>query len=292
MSVYLGNQGHIELQRVQSNRWIRTELAPSDVNVGRKRFSVGFTIGAFITGDLVTIATVDGTRLSLVSGHIYPDWTGYVHVDEIGGIRLYSNFSDALSGSLEPAISLIQPTETQSIKIQTQSDRFRCLAQVTSFDMTTSRELVQTTSLCQEFQNQYEAGLISGQGRMSCFWEHQYKQCDSMVADCSPEELEFSVYLARLVIRLQQGAKFRGNFYIYKDEVNSKSVWYACDCIVSSVQVSVEPTQLITTEVDFVTTGPILLRQSSDANYLLQEDTNLILLESNQDGALLQEFSD
>ena len=292
MSVYLGHQGQIELQRVTSERWLYSELAPSDVNVSRKRFSVEFAAGALVTGDLVTIATVDGTTLELVDSHVFPDWSGYIHVDEIGGIRLYQSFADALGNRTVDALQLVQPTTTKQIKIQTQSDRFRCLAQVTSFDMTTSRELVSTTSLCQEFQNQYEAGLISGQGRMSCFWQHLYKQCDDMVSGLGTESLEFSVYLARLVLRLQQGAKFRGRFYIYRDDSTKDSVWYECDCIVSSVQVAVEPTQLITTEIDFVTTGPIQLRQQSEVNYILQEDAGKILLESNQDGALVQEFLD
>ena len=292
MSVYLGHQGQIELQRVSSDRWLYSELAPSDVNVSRKRFSVEFATGALVTGDLVTIATVDGTTLELVDSHVFPDWSGFIHVDEIGGIRLYQSFADALGNITSNALQLVQPTTTKQIKIQTQSDRFRCLAQVTSFDMTTSRELVSTTSLCQEFQNQYEAGLISGQGRMSCFWQHLYKQCDDMVSGLGAESLEFSVYLARLVLRLQQGAKFRGRFYIYRDDSTSDSVWYECDCVVSSVQVAVEPTQLITTEIDFVTTGPIQLRQQSEVNYILQEDASKILLESNQDGALVQEFLD
>ena len=290
MSVYLGNEGQVELERVGTGRWLHSELAPSDVNVPRKRFSVLFALGALITGDLITIATEDGSTLELVDGHVFPDWTGYVHVDEIGGLRLFGSFSDALKNSISDAFALIEPSTTKKIKIQTLTDKFRCLAKVQSFDMTTSRELVQTTSLCQEFQNQFEAGLISGQGRMSCFWEHRYATCDGSGAP--GEELEFSVYLARLVLRLQQGAKFGGKFYIYKNEEEGTSVWYACDCVVSSVQVSVEPTQLITTEIDFVTTGPILLRQDSETNYLLQEDTDLILLEANQDGALLQEFGD
>ncbi len=290
MSVYLGNEGQIELERVGTGRWLYSELAPSDVNVPRKRFSVLFALGALITGDLITIATEDGSTLELVAGHVFPDWTGYVHVDEIGGLRLFGSFSDALANKLDSALALIEPSTTKKIKIQTLTDKFRCLAKVQSFDMTTSRELVQTTSLCQEFQNQYEAGLISGQGRMSCFWEHRYATCDDNGAP--GEDLEFSVYLARLVLRLQQGAKFGGKFYIYKNDQENTSVWYACNCIVSSVQVSVEPTQLITTEIDFVTTGPVLLRQDSQTNYLLQEDDDLILLEANQDGALLQEFGD
>jgi hypothetical protein len=283
MSVYLGNEGEVELQRVETGRGLRSELAPSDVNVGRKRFSVDFALGALITGDLITIAVDNGATLELVSGHSYPDWTGYVHVDEVGGIRLYSTFAFALAGGIPNALALVAPSVTRAIKITTRTDLFKCVAQVKSFDMTTSRDLVQTTSLSQEFQSQYEAGLISGQGRMSCFWEHQTG---------TSETLEFSVYLARLVLRLQQGARFRGKFYIYKNEQNESSVWYECDCIVSSVQVSVEPTEAITTEVDFVTTGLITLRQDSSLSYILQEDTNKILLESNQSGALLQEESE
>lgn len=280
MSVYLGNEGEVELQRVETGRGLRSELSPSDVNVARKRFSVDFALGALITGDLITIATDDGSTLELVSGHSYPDWTGYVHIDEVGGIRLYSTFAFALAGGIPNSLALVAPSTTKQITIKTRSDIFKCVAQVKSFDMTTSRELVQTTSLSQEFQSQYEAGLISGQGRMSCFWEHQTG---------TSETLEFSVYLARLVLRLQQGARFRGKFYIYKNEQNNSSVWYECDCIVSSVQVSVEPGEAITTEVDFVTTGLITLREDSSLSYILQEDSNKILLEGNQSGALLQE---
>ena len=283
MSVYLGSEGEVELQRVETGRGLRSELAPSDVNVGRKRFSVDFALGALITGDLITIAVDNGATLELVSGHSYPDWTGYVHVDEVGGIRLYSTFAFALAGGITNALALVTPSDTRAIKITTQTDLFKCVAQVKSFDMTTSRDLVQTTSLSQEFQSQYEAGLISGQGRMSCFWEHQTG---------TSETLEFSVYLARLVLRLQQGARFRGKFYIYKNEQNDSSVWYECDCIVSSVQVSVEPGEAITTEIDFVTTGLITLREDSFVNYILQEDSNKILLEGNQSGALLQEESE
>ena len=289
MSVYLGNEGEVELQRVETGRGLRSELAPSDVNVARKRFSVDFALGALITGDLITIATDDGSTLELVSGHSYPDWTGYVHIDEVGGIRLYSTFALALAGGVVNSLALVAPSATKQIKITTKTDQFKCVAQVKSFDMTTNRQLVQTTSLSEEFQSQYEAGLISGQGRMSCFWEHQYALCNDLSSSSNSDTLEFSVYLARLVLRLQQGARFRGKFYIYKNEQNDSSVWYECDCIVSSVQVSVEPTELITTEVDFVTTGLITLREDSFASYILQEDSNKILLESNQSGALLQE---
>lgn len=288
MSVYLGDKGRIELARVESGNFLRSELSPSDVNVSRRRFSVNFTLGALVTGDLITIATEDKSTLELVKGHVFPDWTGFVHVDEIGGLRLYRTFSQAVCDETSNALELVEPSTTKNITIETQTDRFRCLAQVTSFDMTTSRDLVEVTTLCNEFKHQYEAGLISGQGKMSCFWEHQYCRDDCCDLSGASATIEFSVYLARLVLRLQQGAKFRGHFFIYAGD--KAAVWYACDCIVSNVQVSVTPDELITTEIDFVTTGPVLLRQKSDISYILQEDgLSKILLEGNQDGALLQE---
>ena len=287
MSVYLGEYGQIQLQRQNTGVYVHSELAPSDVNPQARRFSVDFAFGTFITGDLVEISSENSADdLVLVVGHNFPDWTGYVHVDEIGGIRLYETFSDALTGDRNKALLLRKASDKQNIKFQTQTDRFRCLAEVTGFDMTTSRESINTTSLCQEFQHQYEAGLISGQGRIGCFWQHRLDLCDDMY-EGEADSVEFSIYLARLIIRLQQGAKFRGRFYLYRDEQNAASVWYECDCILTSCAVNVQPTQLLQTDIDFVTTGPIVLRQDSKRGYLLQEDESLILLESNQDGALI-----
>ena len=41
--------------------------------------------------------------------------------------------------------------------------------------MTTSRDQVDTTNLGDQFRNQYEAGLISGQGTLNAFFEHRYE---------------------------------------------------------------------------------------------------------------------
>ena len=104
MSVFLGQNGHVELRRDATGQALVTTLDPSDVNVERKRFSVDFTEGALITGDQVTIKTSDLSPLELVAGHVdddgnyFNDWRGFIYIDDAGGLRLYDSFSAAISG--------------------------------------------------------------------------------------------------------------------------------------------------------------------------------------------------
>ena len=153
--------------------------------------------------------------------------------------------------------------------------------------MTTSREQVDLTNLGDEFRNQYEAGLISGQGTMSCIWEHSYGTGDRKNEYGSDPEFPF--YLAQLIIRLQQGADFEGRFYIYKDtNASVNTVWYQAKCVVTNVAVSVSASQEITTRIEFITNDVITLNTGATPGYLLQEDENKILQE-NQSPILLDQ---
>ena len=280
MAVYLGNSGFVELKRDALGDALHTHLDPSDVNVERKRFSVDFASGSLLTGDRIEIATVDGSTLELVEGHVYPDGRWYAHVDAAGGLRLYTTFEKALSGEFDEALELTEPSATKLVTIHTRNNRFRCLARIKDFEITTSRETVDTTLLGAEFRQQYEAGLISGQGSMNAFWEHAYALCD---ADYRSNAPEFPVYLAQLVVRIQQGADFTGRFFIYHDADSNdglnNSVWYEADCVVTNVAVTVAATQTIDTRIEFVTSGPVLLKIGRPPAYLLQEDGDLLLQE-------------
>ena len=280
MAVYLGNSGFVELKRDTLSGVLHTELDPSDVNTERKRFSVDFASGSLVTGDRIEIATVDGSTLDLVAGHVYPDGLWYAHVDAAGGLRLYATFEKALSGQLGDALDLMVPAAAKLVTIHTRNKLFRCLARIKDFEITTSREAVDTTLLGAEFRQQYEAGLISGQGSMSAFWEHAYAICDPYRSANAPE---FPVYLAQLVVRVQQGADFTGRFFIYHDADSSdglnNSVWYEADCVVTNVAVTVAPTQAIETRIEFVTSGPVVLKMGRPPAHLLQEDGHQILQE-------------
>ncbi len=291
MTIYLGESGHVELQRqgavepYQERASFLTLIEPEDVNVDASRFSFLGSSLSLITGDKIEIervgscdSTDTGSDLELVADHPYPDWLGYVHVDAIGGIRLYDDFAAAIEGDKSNALPLVVPSTCQRIRVTSRDNTSRCIAQIRSYEVTTQRETIDVTSLQQQYRNFYHQGLISGQGRLDCFWEHSRKdECDP-ASDLSLAE--YTAYLAHLCIRLVQGASFFGRFYIYDGGIREKSVWYEAQCIVTNVVVNVEPGQIIGTVIDFITTGPIRLMTGVPPAYLLKEEGDFILQEN------------
>jgi hypothetical protein len=287
MGVYFGHTGQIVLKRDTLQSALQTTLDPSDVNTATKRFSVDHSTGSLITGDEVEISTADGSTLELVSGHNYPDGKWFVNIDPVGGIRLFNTFSLAIEGLTSNALTLVAPSSTKEVLLQTRNELFRHVANIKDFEMTTSRDQVDLTSVGDEFKSQYEAGLISGQGTMNCIWEHSYETGDR--ANEYGADSEFPFYLAQLILRTQQGADFSGIFYIYKDAVNAKNnVYYEAECCVTNVAVSVAASDVIDTRIDFVTNGVIALKTGIAPGYLLQEDEDKILQE-NESPILLEQ---
>jgi len=117
MAVYLGDAGLIEIRRDSLNVPLTSVLNTTDVNVAKRRFSFDFEPEALITGDRLFITTTDRSPLVLVAGHDYPDGYWYCHVDQVGGIRLYEFFEDAVNGGYGNALALIEPTVPQSISV-------------------------------------------------------------------------------------------------------------------------------------------------------------------------------
>ena len=285
MAIYFGSTGFIELKRDALNSQIATSLNAADVNTTKKRFSVENASGSLITGDQVEIETVDNSNLELLSGHSYPDLRKYIHIDDMGGIKLYNNFATALAGEVTDALTLTVPSSTKNILIRTRNTRFRPLAKITEFEITTSRDTVDITNLGEEFRQQYENGLISGQGTIQTIWQHRNFQGDT-TDFASPE---FPVYLSQLLVRMQQGADFEGRFYVYHDPSQStNSVWYQSICVVTNVAINVPASGLVEARIEFVTNGEIKLHNGVPPSFLLQESSDKILQED-VDGILLED---
>lgn len=285
MGVYLGDQGRVVISRTASQMSMYTTLNVDDVAVDRQRLSIDGASLQLITGDRVRFKTQDGTDLQFaqtMGGD--DDVIRYVHVDSMGGVRLYDTFAAAVKGGKAGSLSLDTPTKAQDITVWVMGEpaKERAVADIRSFSITTSRENIDITCLNQHFRNNYENGLIAGQGTLNCFWSYA-DACNS--GECSGEDVEFAEYLARLCIRVVQGASFAGYFYLYYDgkgTQSEKSTWYECqDCIITNVAVNVDPTQLITAEIQFVTSGPIALRHGRPPSYLEQEqgDDDFFMLE-------------
>ena len=284
MSIYFGSTGFIELKRDALNSEISTSINPADVNTTKKRFSVEKVDGSLITGDQVEIETTDGSNLELLSGHSFPDLRKYIHIDDVGGIKLYDTFASALAGEVTDALTLTAPSSTKDILIRTRNTRFRPLAKITEFEITTTRDTVDITNLGSEFRKQYENGLISGQGTIQTIWQHRNFQNDSTFI--SPE---FPVYLSQLLVRMQQGADFEGRFYVYHDPSQStNSVWYQSMCVVTNVAINVPASGLVEARIEFITNGEIKLHNGVPPSFLLLDSSDKILQEDG-DGILLED---
>jgi len=283
MTVYLGENGFVELKR-SSGEPIRATVEIEDVSTQKRRFSFEADVrGELMSGDQVDIThQIAGTDLDFIANHPEHDWRGYVFVDIMGGIRLFDTFEKAIRGELAEAIELKKPSSAQPITIRTRGSRYLEVAEIRSYEFTTERENIDLTSLGDQFRNRYEAGLISGQGRLDCFWDHQKRICER---DNSPENgQELPIYLAQLCIRLVQGADFSGRFFIYAPELDDprasrNAVWYEAECIITNVSVNVAADSIIETSIDFITTGTFRLLVGVPPSYLLTEEPAKLLQE-------------
>ena len=277
MPTYLGSGGFIELKRTSMEHSLNASMVPSDVNTTRKRFSVTGVKSNIITGDKVEIERTDGSsNLELVSGHTGRDGSWFVHVDDIGGIRLYTTFALAVGGTKANALSLVVPSSNQQISIKARNTTYRPLARIEEYEFTTQRDQIEISQLGDVFKRQFDNGMIQGQGSMTCFWEHRYVATDP---DYSTGQ-EFSSYLARLILRVQQGSDFFGRFFLYRESAASaNNAWYECEAQITSCSVSIPNVGIIKTQIDFITTGEFTLQVGATPGYILQESTDHLLQE-------------
>jgi len=286
MSVYLGTTGEIELQRQFDGGELQSTILSSDVNVTAKRFSFDFEHGQLISGDQVQITSTDGTALDFIDSYTSTSVTKFIHVDELDGIRLYNSFADAINGGTANAIALAAPGNALPIRVKVENSDYKILAQVNNFELNTERETVDTTTLSDEFRSRIST-LMSGSGRISCFWEYTGDAIN-----------ELPNYLVELSLRTRVGSQFKARFYI-KTAGNSggggidtrdDEIYYEFSGVLTACAVQFNPTETVQIQADFISTGPIQLRANFAVGAkLLQEDLDEILLDQDATDALLLE---
>lgn len=295
MSVYLGTCGRVELQRISLQGEKASVVNPSDVNVSRKRFSFDFDPGVFLTGDQLEIRTTNGATLAFVSTAGWPDGikkTGgkwFINVDEIGGIRLYSTFSAALTGGELNAIALSTIASDVPITVKVANAKPRIIGQLTSYELNTTVEAIDQTVLGDQFRSQYSS-LMSGSGRFSGLWDYR----DTV----GNGNYETAHYLLQLALRTEVGSDFKALLYLKTTAQNptgqqstaDDEIWYEVTGVITQAAMQVTPSTLVEVSAEFVTTGPIQLRaKTADDDLILHEDTGEILLEQDDTARLTQE---
>jgi len=294
MGIYLGQVGNIELTRKSLDGDKESIVNPSDINASRHRFSFDFDEGYLISGDLVEFTTTDGTNLDFVAtsgwstGTRHPSGNWYVFIDELGGIRLYSNFDNSLEGGATGRISLTAIARNIPIRVKVRNTVGRLIGNITEYEINTNRETVDITTLSDQHRQQYSS-LITGSGSLSAHWDY-----------VNNPGKESANYLLQLVVRTEVGSSFHGKFYLKAANTAAQtgsvagqlddSLWWEFDALVTGAAVGFTPGGLVSTTIDFVSTGPIHLRaRTAPQRYLLQEDTGKIELEQDTSSFILLE---
>jgi hypothetical protein len=298
MGVFLGNIGNIELRRKSLEGSKESQVDRSDVNASRNRFSFDFEEGYLITGDLVEITTTDGTDLDFIDASGWQNNTvqtsgnWYVFIDDLGGIKLYDSFDNSLEGGNDGRVSLNAITRSIPIRVVVRDRDSRLLASVTEYEINTSRETVDITVLSDEHRQQYST-LISGSGRLTAQWDY-----------VNSSGKEPAHYLMQLILRTEIGSSFHARFYVksadteaasgdFSPTQSNDSLWWEFDAVVTNSATRFSPGSIIVSSIEFVTTGKISLKASTQPiRYLLQEDGDKISLEQDAASFLLLEEPD
>jgi hypothetical protein len=281
VTVFTGDQGYVDLRRgTETSPSVSDLLVKGDVNAVHRRFGLqnqSITNGYYlITGDRVEVfygtkkqrKPLDAPWLlknhTDANGKWYPDWTGYVGIDAMGSVRLFDTYSKSLQNKGEEALELEVTEAKEYITFQQRNPRFRCLANVRSYEFTTERETIDISRLGDVFRKKFESGMISGQGSLDCLWSYKPGECDGTANS------EFSFYLSQLCLRVATGAKFTGRFVLHFS--GNESVFYEAECIVTNASIEVNTENAIASTIQFVTTGVIQLRVGQVPGALLQDD--------------------
>lgn len=303
MAILLGDQGRIELRRSTDTSvdFLTGNIANADINIEKSRF--GVTGGSFargqilLSGDRVSIKRTDEGALGWIDGHSSLfGFTGYVHVDAAGGIYLYRSHLLAINGQMEGRVLLNNtslPSQEGGVEHQFEIDAsaYRLLGQVSSYELNTEREAVDVTSLSDDFRSSI-SGLVSGNGRLTAFFDYRRNGTDTGYYGVPSEGLELPMFVSQLVLRTGLGSTFHGKFYVVSEgskhfmENDSKDdeIWYECDARISTAALDFTVSGAVEVTIEFITTGAILLQtQLDNTGNLLTAGNDNLQTGSNQD---------
>ncbi len=291
MTFFLGSQGNVRLRRgTEVALGILTEQVISDdISTALNRIGTANGIDNLFTGDKIDIETTDARKLLFIpasnwsSGTVQDTYSTFVNVNAAGGLRLYPTFADAVNNNRQNEIALQTFTgDPIAVTVAVRDIGSNILGDVTSYEFNASREQVDTTSLSDKFKNQYNAGLISGSGRIECVFNN-----------ATDGERETSLLMLQLIQRLDLGCAFDLFLYLIDKDLNpaEQSVFYSLTAVVTNSGVSVDLDDAIRCTLDFVTTGELKLVVGTLAEYLLKEDDDRIRQEQSLN-FLLTEVTD
>ena len=291
MSVYLGTKGRVELRRTSGGESFSTTISTNEVIAAKKLLKLDEQstdeTSQLITGDEIFL-TAD-QHLTFIDSWNAETGSWYVHVDDLGGVRLYTTFANAVTGGTTNAVALNSSySGSIEVTIKIQNAKYRILGQTTSYELNTNREAVDITVLGDKMRQQVSA-LVSGSGRIDSFWDYR----DTVGSG----DYESSQYLYQLLLRSQLGSSFDAHFYVKTSGYSPSGdagtsddvVYYQVSGILTGTALAFDVANVIKVSANFVTTGEIKLVVMTAPEYaVLMESGDDLLLEDGSDKVLLE----
>jgi hypothetical protein len=294
VTYYLGTKGNVKLRRGSKVIYggIEDQIIPDDVNTALNRLSFDKALDNILIGDRLDLSTADARGLACFPPETWglasnatseKTITAYVHVNEMGGLRFFRTFQDAVNNVRANEIPLAAfngaPLE---ISARIRDVSYNVLGCVERYEYNTDRATIEASSLEDRFRQQLSAGLISGAGRIEC--EFNYRTTGFT---------EPALLLLQLIQRVEIGSEFDLALYLTDKAIDPTvdTIFYDLTAVVNRAGVQVAANDIVRCGIDFVTTGDIRLIYGKPAEYILKEDDNRIELEQSLD-YLLQEIDD
>ena len=276
MTFFVGNLGNVKLKRSSLNN-LETSVAASDVNTALNRIGFDGSLENILTGDRVSIATNDARNLvcfpssAWASGAVENSFDAYVNANQVGGLRFFSTFADAVNNVRANEISVASFAGTPlPISVSVTDVNYNLLGNVNSYTFNTDRDQIDTTALADKFKKQFTAGLLSGSGSIECSFDYTTTGIK-----------ETPLFMLQLLQRLDLGSEFDCALFIV-DKANDAtltSIYYEFGAMVTRAGIALQPGEITNCTIDFVTTGEIALKVGQPSGYLLKEDDFRVKLE-------------
>ena len=291
MAVFLGTTGNIRLRRGSgiSTSALEDVIAANDINTSLNRLGFDKSLDNILTGDRIEISTTDARGLvcfassNWSSGVVENTIAAYVNINAVGGLRFFDSFENAVNNVRSAEYTLTSFVGADiPISVSVRDTAYNVLGNVTSYELNTSREAVDTTTLSDKFRNQYNAGLISGNGRIECLFD---------ITTTGIKETPLLVL--QTIQRLEIGSSCDLALYVVDSSLTGEttSVFYELEGVITETGITVDTENAITCTINFVSTGEIRLLVGEPSGYVLKEDDDRIQFEQSLD-FLLQETED
>jgi hypothetical protein len=280
MTYFVGHRGKIKMKR-KSKATLSGFVNINDVNTTLNRFGFDGSGENLITGDKIFLQTTDARKLDFIKALNWPDnvthnsVSAYVNVNQVGGVRLFKSFKDAVNNVKVNEYTLETFTGAPivvTVNLLTSDEMI--LGDVSGYTFNTDREGIDVTSLSDKFKRMHSAGLISGGGSIDCLF-----------SDDNNTTMEHSLLMLQLINRIDLGSDFSCILQLTDYSLGSSflDVFYEFDATITRSGVEVRADALISCAIDFVTTGEIKLVLGKPSGYtfgLLQEDLTALLTQA------------